>query len=372
MFRWYIIRTLLYKEVLRYRYNWGLLMMVAALMVMSALVAIGSRFKMLPGQGGADITTCRIHYRTGNQCQKWIDHLRNHPPAEGRLVFHAHAPGTALTPLVRPGEMAIRLWAPEGTNSDGSFVRDGWSVRYYYGDESAPGLMRFRDWFEQETNNFLDVRPQVTAQTEQGALMAGKEPAEMVGNLVMAFAWFGMYLLSFNLFITSTAEEREKRVLLGLLLSPASVTEVLSAKIIFYGTASVAVTLAVVGMYSPGLLLQPMLWLTVACGSVAYIAIGTVVVSLVRRQSTINTISMLYLVITLTIMMLSELIPLFTVLHWFLIENWFYAQMKRLVAGQWQSWMWASQIVLTVGTILWCVAAVWIFSRKATSIAQAR
>jgi ABC-type Na+ efflux pump permease subunit len=188
----------------------------------------------------------------------------------------------------------------------------------------------------------------------------------------MAFALFAMYLMSFNLFITSTAEEREKRVLLGLLLSPASATEVLTAKVLFYATGSVVVTAAVIGMYKWALLLQPLLWLTVISGSVCYVAIGTVVVSIVRRQSTINTISMLYLVITLSIMLLSEFIPIFTVVHWFLIENYLYAQMKRLVAGQWEDWMAFTQIALVMGTIAWCVAALWIFSRKVTSIAQAR
>ena len=42
MVRWSILRTLLYKEALRYRYNWGLLVMIAALLAMSALISISA------------------------------------------------------------------------------------------------------------------------------------------------------------------------------------------------------------------------------------------------------------------------------------------------------------------------------------------
>ena len=90
----------------------------------------------------------------------------------------------------------------------------------------------------------------------------------------------------------------------------------IAAKAIFYAAASLVVCLAVVGMYQPRLLLNPYLWGAAVCGSVAYVAIGTVVVSVVRRQTTINTVSMLYLIATSLMMILSQFLPLFTVFKW--------------------------------------------------------
>src|SRR5205823_3651273 len=93
-------------------------------------------------------------------------------------------------------------------------------------------------------------------------------------------------LLSFNLYVTSTGEEREKRVLLGLLMTPAAAVEVIAAKAIFYAAASLVICLAVVGMYQPRLLLNPYLWGAAVCGSVAYVAIGAVAVWVFARRGT--------------------------------------------------------------------------------------
>src|SRR5439155_7109944 len=123
--------------------------------------------------------------------------------------------------------------------------------------------------------------------------------------IITGLTIFALYLLSFNLYITSSGEEREKRVLLGLLLSPAAPAEFIIAKAIFYVTASLIVSMAVVSMYEPRLLSRPLLWCGVFSGSLAYIAIGTVVLTLVRRQTTLSIVSMLYLIITSMIMFLS-------------------------------------------------------------------
>src|SRR4029079_9435212 len=122
--------------------------------------------------------------------------------------------------------------------------------------------------------------------------------------VITALTIFALYLLSFNLYLTSSGEEREKRVLLGLLLSPASPAEFILAKAIFYVSASLVVSLAVVAMYEPRLLARPLLWAAIMSGSLGYVAIGTVILAIVRRQTTISIVSMLYLIATSTVMFL--------------------------------------------------------------------
>jgi hypothetical protein len=373
MFRWYIIRTLLYKEMLRYRYNWGLLVVVVALLALSGLVALSSRFsRLLPGQGGSEIQRCRIVYAGDRpRAKEWAEHLRTHPPASVTLDFDERAAGTPLRAIVRDGELLIQLSASPAPDPS-TPPSEAWKISYWCKDEAAPGTMVVRDWIEMATTDFLGTSPRVKVETLAGTVPAGTEKVEVLSTIVTAFAIFALYLLSFNLFITSTGEERERKILLGLLLSPAAPQEVLAAKAIFYAASSLTVSLAVVGMYRPTLLLQPLLWLTVISGSVAYVAIGTVIVSIVRRQTTINTISMLYLVVTTIIMILSQILPPFIVLKALLVENYLYAQMKQLVAGQYQNWMVWSQLALLVGAGAWCALAVWIFGRQATAIAQVR
>jgi hypothetical protein len=377
MFRWYIIRTLLYKEILRYRYNWGLLIVVMALLALSGLVALSSRFKMLPGQGGPPIETCEVYFEPTRSNVRWVEYLKaNKPESLGNVVFVSLGAQPLSKPRVPAGLLTVELIGPPDAPdqpSDSSQLPPGsWKVRYWYGAEESAGMRPYREWLTQRTQSFTGASPRLEEETRQGIPPAGTETLELFPIIVAALVLFALYLLSFNLFITSTGEEREKRVLLGLLLSPASPEEVLASKAIFYSGSSLVVALAVAGMYRPVLLLRPMLWLTIIFGSIGYVAVGTVVVSLVRRQTTINTLSMLYLIVTSVVMLLSQFLLPFAFLKFLLMENYLTAQMKHLVADQKHGWLWVNQIALGIIVTGWCVAAVWIFRRQATSIARAR
>lgn len=367
--RWYVIRALVRKEMLRYRYNWGLLVVVFALLALSALVALSSRYKGLPGVGGDEIRACKIFYSPAEI--DWAQRLRASPPDfRCNITFHqVNAPVDRAGPALAPGEVAIELGTTRG---DSAAAEPTPKIRYWHPDDSSPGMVRIRDWARGVSDDFWGARPAIREEARRGEGRPGSSTVERLPLIVAALAIFALYLLSFNLFITSTGEEREKRVLLGLLLSPASPAEVLIAKAIFYATASLAVAMAIVGMYQPGLLLQPALWITVVCGSLSYVAIGTIVISVVRRQTTINTVSMLYLISTSIIMILSQFLLPFQLLQLALVENYLYAQMKLLIAGQSHWWMGQSQVVLAGLTAFWCVAAFWVFGRNATAMARAR
>src|SRR5438128_8624385 len=130
MIRRRIVRTLLYKEALRYRYNWGLLVMVVALLALAALVSISARLGKLPGQGGQVIENCFVAYNSGDErSRQWADYLRQSPLPQGLAVRfldvrdHARQDEAPRVPL---DSMVIRLRPP------GSDQGDGWKVRYYY------------------------------------------------------------------------------------------------------------------------------------------------------------------------------------------------------------------------------------------------
>jgi hypothetical protein len=366
--RWFIIRTLLYKEYLRYRYNWGLLVVVAALLALSGLVAVGDRMHRLPGQAAAALRVCMIFHDGGPRAQEWVRHLQEHPPTfEHDVRFDARWPNFIR---LAPDYMAITLEAP--TNGSASAAEEAWKAHYWHSDEAASGVMPYRDWLARETRAFLGARPRFEEDAKQSGVMPGGEPLERVPLIVTALAIFALYLLSFNLYITSTGEEREKRQLLGLLLSPASPLEVIVAKAIFYAVSSLAVSAAVIAMYRPALLGNLYIWLTIVSGSVGYVAIGTVVISIVRRQTTISTISMLYLISTSIIMFLSQFLPPFGLLKYFLMEDYLYRQMKQLIAGEPTYWLKYNQAALTVTVIVWAVIAVYIFAKQGMAISRSR
>src|SRR6516225_8519516 len=94
MLRWPIIRTLLYKEMLRYRYNWGLLVMMVALLALAALVTISEKMGRLPGQQGSASRWCWLIYDSSANAKssELVYHLVNNtkPPGLVRIEDFAH------------------------------------------------------------------------------------------------------------------------------------------------------------------------------------------------------------------------------------------------------------------------------------------
>ncbi len=369
MLRGPIIRTLLYKEVLRYRYNWGLLVMIVALLALAALVSISARLEVLPGQGGLAVKECYILYSISTPLAiPWAGHLQQNPPPapykvrfDIRLLYHPQTNRPALPPAT----MAIELLPPAVANPSGV-----WKARYWYLKEAPAGVLPYRDWFVTETRRYLKSTPRFEEETQ--STITDIERTDRVPIIITALVVFSLYLPSFNLYITSTGEEREKRMLLALLLSPATAAEVVAAKAIFYALVSMAVAAAIVAMYDPGLLLNPLLWSTVFFGSLGYVAIGTVVISIVRRQTTINTVSMLYLVATGIIMFLGTILELFRLIRFALVEDFLYRQMHQIISAQTADWVMLNQAALAGLALVWTVAAIWVFSRQGMAIARGR
>src|SRR5207253_286110 len=87
MLRTRILRTLLYKEALRYRYNWGLLVMVFALLALAGLISVSARFGKLPGQENQDIPLCVIAYpKDDPRSAACAESLKGVPPPPGGRV----------------------------------------------------------------------------------------------------------------------------------------------------------------------------------------------------------------------------------------------------------------------------------------------
>jgi hypothetical protein len=363
--RWSIVATLLDKEWQRYRHNWGLLAVVIALVMLGALVSLSDRLN-LAGRNAGRVDRLLVWHEKGSA---WADHLRRSVSSDlGEVEFQPYGEGLPDLNLndVPRGTMAVLLTeGDEATPEDGRIRR----VEYQLRDTEQVGVQPFRDWVSQATRGYFRTRPSVEDSTryynDQGGLVTRSGRPNTIPLVITALVIFGLYLCSFNIFITSAGEEREKKITLALLLTPASALEYLAAKALFYVLASLVVAVSIVAMYRTSLLAVPMLWTTVALGSLAYVSIGTVALCLVRRQTTINTLSMLYLIATSVIMILSQVLPLFQVIRFFLVENWLYSQLEHVIAGR-TSWglFIQNQLILFVLVIGWASVAVLMFSTK--------
>src|SRR5262245_18920781 len=218
MIRARIVRTLLYKEALRYRYNWGLLVMVVALLALAALISISARLGKLPGQGGQELTACFVAYNTGDtRARKWAESLFATQVPDGLNVRPwrmREAVEPEKPPQIPPQCMLIAL------RPSASGIEERWNADHFYAEETAAATFPYRDWFAKATQRFLGSSPRFEEETRK--IKADLDRTDPVPVIVTALTIFALYLLSFNLYITSTGEEREKRQMLGLLLSPAS------------------------------------------------------------------------------------------------------------------------------------------------------
>jgi ABC-type Na+ efflux pump permease subunit len=347
--RTHIIRALLRKEALRYRYNWGLLVLVVALIALAALLSLSARMRVLSLTG--DVVPLRrvvlLLPQQSPRAEQWGLFLAQHPPGMRVEIKH----GGERPPVLPEDTAAIEL--PE----EAAPLR----VRYWYPEANPEAMHALRDWFGRESAKHLQQSPTVEEVSQRGKSRSGLERLPL---LFTALVVFGLYILSFNLFLTSTGEEREKRILLALLLSPARPSEVLGAKAIFYAGASLLVSGAIAGMYQPSLLLVPGFWCGVLLGSLGYISLGTVAICLVRRQTTLSTVSILYMVGTTLITFLGSFLPLFGVIKLFLLEEYLYRFLhqtfsgKAVVGGAW------NLVALGVLSLAWLGFSVWFFRRR--------
>lgn len=382
--RWYILRALLHKELLRIRYNWGLLVLVAVVLVFSGLASVSAQITgSVFGAPKDPMKLCIVYHIPDSAWARYV---------KGRLETAPRSPPIEMRPLlpnfakdVRPIGSALILLMDEASQIDAAsrelltnnqsvenWPNQSWRIFLTYPNVAKEQMAPFREWLLKETQDFLQQAPRVQESYTDDTDTPLADRIDLNPLVVTSLAIFSLYLLCFNLFITSAGEEREKRQMLALWLSPATPLELVLAKVLFFGSAGVAVALAVVAMYSPLVLASPLLWSTLVFAAVAYVSIGTIIVAIVRRQTTINTVAMLYLVVTTVIFVLGEHLAPFFLLSLFQFEMYLNRQLQWLISdGAVRSSLW-SQAALGLLSIAWMFVAVRVFSRQRVSIAQRR
>lgn len=364
--RWYVLQTLIRKELLRYRYNLGPLVVVIALLVLAALISTNEVVDSLPGQGGASVRVCEILHRPG--C-RWAQFLKDNPPPTGRVVLRRYPTGAGAAPRLGLQRMAIEL-LPGSVDPQTGCPQPGstWKARIWYTPSAPNGLHAFRDWFERESFRFLQMRPQLEIDTRQA--QATVDMTDRIPMLIAGFVMFAIFIHAFQLYLTSTAEERDKRQMLAVLLSPARPAEVVLAKALFYVAISLVVAAGVMGMYAPRVLFEPVFWSTVTLSAVGYVSLATLALVFVHKLNNVNALPMLYLLGMGIVMVLSTFIGVFAVLRRFLLEHYLIQQLHELAAQQWPPLWWLKQVGLVWLAVSWLIVVLFVLSKRAVSIAR--
>ncbi|HMC11208.1 MAG TPA: ABC transporter permease [Pirellulaceae bacterium] len=308
--RWRIIRTLLWKEVLRQLANRGGIVL-AALLVAAALLM--THFAKDGGQAGVltgGLEMCFIDYWKDDA---WVKHLRNHvPPDLKRQIrfrqIDANTPDRALTYPVGAGAIQMRpLTDANGQRSTKIWLWDS--------DSDGSALAPYELWFWRESARYFQEQMSQTRQANDplnnslSATFPGlveHERSRLKGGFDMRLSvtsgliLFAMFFSCVYLLPSLMCEEHERGLLLAQALSPASPLEILAAKFLFYPVAGVGLAALLAGISKPAVLANPFFWLVLVVASLGSLGIGLTIACIARTQRTASMGALCYmLVVTL-------------------------------------------------------------------------
>src|SRR5262249_24408928 len=129
-------------------------------------------------------------------------------------------------------------------------------------------------------------------ESERTMLKGGLDPRS---GLATALVLFGMFFVCVYLLPSLTCEERERGVLLAQALSPASTTELLAARFLFYPAIGLLLAAVMASTYDPKVLLRPFFWLAVVVVVFGSMGIGLTIASVARTQRAASIGAMSYM-----------------------------------------------------------------------------
>lgn len=316
--RWHIIRTLLWKEVLRQLANRGGIVL-AALLIVAALLM--THFAKDGGQAGVlsgGLVTCYIDYW---QDDAWVKHLRKNVPADlqrqitFRQVANIATEGQTLTYPV--GSAAIQMRTQTDANG-----RTSTKIWCWDSDSDGSALAPYELWFWRESARYfqeqLAIVQKKNDQLNPSALknlvnaLSSKTPntgtveherSQLKGGFDMRLSitsgliLFALFFSCVYLLPSLMCEEHERGLLLAQALSPASPVEILAAKFLFYPVVGVALAAILAGISKPAVLASGFFWLVLIIASLGSLGIGLTIACLARTQRTASMGALCYMLV---------------------------------------------------------------------------
>lgn len=366
--RWYILRTLLYKETLRHLADRGGIFLALLLIGAALLLSLFGKDNdgAAPMIGG--VKACEVDYWEMNS--PWIDHLkRNKPPAtlpvrfrpDNRLIIGRDG---NIVYEESYGAIQVRL------NGKDAAGQNKYLVLCWHPGKDPAVMAPYLDWFWKESLRFFQSRelPVEFETTEEQVIYPGKsaliqiksadETAAGPGTHKLLY-WFpgkdtdlgallkekgnrdsntpalrpveiqvkseelhgradersmvatGLVIFAlcfFSVYVLPalTCEERERGVLLAQVLSPASTGEILAAKFLFYPTMGMALGIVLAGIYSPLVLTRPFFWLGLVTTALGYLGVGLTISSVARTQRMASMGAMCYMLTVALLLFITQ------------------------------------------------------------------
>lgn len=410
--RFYVLKTLLHKELLRLLNNRGGLAM-AGVMVIAAVMAAAF--------GDANFSTSMVTGKT--QCvvdywhdDGWVGHLRRNVPPElaGRITFRSlagkkgtigyplGAVGIQMRPLKNGGEQGA-------THPTSARPPEGIKVWVWYPDPDGASAAPFEIWFWQQSREYFEELAGLSGEPERSATDYQPEGAgagwwhqnhrefrerleerladsgaleriaaipdvrversRLVDRRVNLRAGAAMFLVLMALcFVciflmpSATAEERERGALLAQALSPASSLEILGAKLLFYPTLAVGLASLVAGICRPEALSIPFFWLALGITALGTVGIGLTLSVLARTQRAASMSALSYMLAVALILIICRANGLEFPAA-LMLENHGPAMLLAALNDSVKPSHWGQLAISWVLSVVWCGLATALFRR---------
>jgi len=301
--RWYIIKTLLHKELLRHLANRRGIFLIALILAAALLLSLfGKGEDQTVSVMGGGTKVCYIDYVEWND---WLEHLyANQPPELDERIIFRQIDGA---PKKEDGQIMYR------PNTGGIQITPGnesQRIDVWHPGKDASTMAPYEAWFWRETRNYQQKQAGntgVQVEQERHAIAGGVDPRS---GIATALVWFGLFFVCVYLMPSITAEEREKGVLLAQALSPATAREILGAKFLFYPVVALIVAVVIAGTYNPSVLVSPFFWLSMVVAVAGVMGIGLTLASVAKTQRAASMGAMCYLFAVALIMFICEQVGL--------------------------------------------------------------
>ena len=298
-----VLRSLIRKDVIRLLRNGPALMMLG-LMVVVAFVTASSGLveesvdEPAPKQARAE--SWIVYW----QDSPWVQFLKRRAPDELAIRFVEASSTEANT--YPPNVPIIELRPPV---FDKGRQQPRRHVRYRHPGSDPNVLWPVTRWFlSASIEHFGEMpplfetveplQPPSTATRTQAALestsVADVLSVPLIGTaLLMMIQFFS----ACGLFVSLTAQERERGAVRALLLTPMTYFEFVSSKAIVHGALSVGTSVVAIAALRPAALTSPLLWGTMLVMTCGYFAVGLLISSFAKNQAAPNLLSFGYLLL---------------------------------------------------------------------------
>jgi ABC-type transport system involved in multi-copper enzyme maturation permease subunit len=366
----HILRILLGKELRRFKKNPTAIMLFGLLTLIAVLMAAGAP-RPDAGKSATQPATCWVVYW---EQSPWIEHLQQRLPDQlpVRIVSESRIPRVGDELLYPPGDCAIEVYANVPDREGILHSR----IRYRYSGADETMLWPYARWFWSATVEHFGNTPEFIQEVEpltpRSSVAAVSQLAhasiselftvDLIGTMLLFVVQF---FTCCHLLVAFTSQDRERGVLRALGLTPATPTELLMAKFIFHLGLSLAASGLIVGILRPQALAEPILWFTLICASLGFLAVGTIIVSLARTQATAGLLTLCYMLGTGVVFFLASELSTFALVQQAMFERYSFPLTFFSLRYPNQLPTTPGMAYLAVLVAIWMYAACYVFHRRA-------